>query len=238
MTRLGKILVFVNLVLTLMLAAFALGVFTNRIDWVGTPPNQSEGEIKKREAEIATLKEVYTRSVTRWQRESADLPAQIASRQKNQGWYAQQLKAVVEGKGANQPIDVLVFNNGALQVDGNTGLPVLRQAANPNWLPIRAQDEVLAAVDKDVASTAKEIQATITKEEELSKILNGVPGGLRSVLADTQEARRASELELQHVKKLRINGKEEAGSLLNRQRQLKARLELLKKNGIEAARLP
>src|SRR6266478_4333470 len=117
MTQLGKILVFVNLVFSLVLAAFALGIYTNRIDWVGPSASQSEGEINKRVADIKTLTEVYNRSTARWLREYANLPAQEKQRKDNETWYAQQLAALVEGKGGNQPIDILVFQNGALQLN-------------------------------------------------------------------------------------------------------------------------
>lgn len=238
MTRLGKILVFVNLVFSVVLAGIALGIFTNHIDWVGVPPNQSEGEIKKREAELTTLKDLFNRNVTRWQREYAELPRQEQSRRDLQAWYAQQLEAVRQGPA--QPIKVLTFANGALALDQQER-PQLGQAPNAGWLPIRSLDEQLAATDQQITATAKDIQGTITQEQALSLVLNGgqgVPNGLRKLLAETREAVRGAEQELQHVKKLRINGKEDTGSLLNRQRQLRARLDLLKKGGRETARLP
>src|SRR5439155_23529040 len=114
MTRLGKILVFVNLVFSLVLAAFALGVFSNRINWTGTAPGQSEDEIKRRDSEIKNLQDLYAGNVRRWQQEYADLPAQEQQRKANQEWYAQQLTAVAQG--GNQPIGVPVFQGGGLQL--------------------------------------------------------------------------------------------------------------------------
>jgi hypothetical protein len=234
MTTLGKTLVYVNLVLSLVMATFALGVMTNRVPWVEMPPKESDSIIKQREGEVKQLQDVYTRATQRWQQERKDLPDVQAKQKENQAWYDQQLQALVNGPAA--PINLLVFQNGKLQLT-QKGLPALAPAQNPQWQPIRVMDQLTEATDKQIAQAFKDTQGYIRQEGELSLVLNGQIGGargLRALLEEAQTAEKNAAAELVHVKELRINGREQAGSLVHRQRQLRARLEVLKKVGVTA----
>lgn len=239
MTKLGKLLVYLNLLFGVGLAALALGIATNRIEWVGAKPSESKGEIEKVDADIKAQQDLFERSTQRWQFERRTLASLEQKRRADQQWYAQQLKAMEDGKGPNLPVDVLVFENGQLKLDKN-GLPVLEPARDRRWLAIKALDQQIEIVDKEIVKEQGDIFALIKQEEALTRILNGNmgrPRGLRDLLDETATAQKQASLELLFVKRMRINGLEEASSLVNRQRQLKARLEVLKKTGV-AADLP
>src|SRR5262245_33562102 len=109
MTLFGKILVFVNLALSFVMLAWALGVYTGSTDWA-TPkatPEKAQGELFKLRDRIAPqgafgLWDTVKQAEARWKTANANLAAvEIPrdSRQKwdtlraeNKRWYDEQLK--------------------------------------------------------------------------------------------------------------------------------------------------
>src|SRR5436190_18478381 len=140
MTKFGKILIFINLALSIGMAAVALGLYSNRIEWAGAKPNESEGEINKLKTEITNQQALFGPNVQRWLKEKNDLAQQEALQARARRFYAEKLELLDKGKGQNQPIDVLVFNNGQLQLDAQ-GLPVLQPSPNKNLLGAQPQDQ-------------------------------------------------------------------------------------------------
>src|SRR5947209_6453959 len=95
-TLIGKILVFTNLVFSLMLAALAIGIVTNRMDWAPSPP-ESDGLHALKTAEIAQKKEAFVRSRLRWKGERDSLLVLEKKRPDDQKWYAEQLAIALTG---------------------------------------------------------------------------------------------------------------------------------------------
>src|SRR4051812_47765172 len=107
MTRLGKLFVMLNLVLSLMLGATAFGVYTNGVDFSDTPAKGSvpAGKLAPVKAELEdTLKQIPTVENS-WQTARAELLAREDKRRAERDWYAQQLRKVVTDKGNIQEVD-------------------------------------------------------------------------------------------------------------------------------------
>src|SRR5690348_1166374 len=126
-TRFGKIFVFVIAVFSVFFASWAVGIYTNRIDWPGTGSgsgvsgDRAQGEYTRRKAEIDDKSKSAALALSRWQSQTAALAGLEALRPKNQQWYADRLKAMNEGQG---PVLALVFDNaGKLQLQN--GQPVV-----------------------------------------------------------------------------------------------------------------
>ena len=62
MTKLAKILIFITVALSIMMAAWALGVYTNHIDWSANKAtgDRSAGELAKRIDRITLLRSVLS----------------------------------------------------------------------------------------------------------------------------------------------------------------------------------
>ena len=68
-TRLGKAFVFVNLVFSFMIAVWAYGLYSTRVDWTaapGKPPDQPPGELARRADRIKALGEALRAAETSW----------------------------------------------------------------------------------------------------------------------------------------------------------------------------
>jgi hypothetical protein len=217
------------------MAAIALGLYSNRIDWTGTSPAASTGNIKELKATLTQQGDLYKQAVLRKDNGQALLARLEESRASNQRWYAEQLQRLLIGK-PGQVIAELTFQNGRLQMDRN-GLPVLTPSADKR---LQARNVLVQDMEATQRKTKEEIEATQTvmkQEADLTFQLNGKdrkPKGLRDLLADTLAAEKQSVDELTYIKKQRIHGREAAGSLLHRQRQLRERVETIKKEGIAA----
>jgi hypothetical protein len=123
MAQIGKLLVFFNLALSVVLASFALGVYSQRLEWGLTATVRGEsvkGEAGKRQALYTQLKDGRSRAEARWQRASQSLPIAERNRRLYELWYAQQLKVVetgldAAGKPVAAPVKALVYDKGRLK---------------------------------------------------------------------------------------------------------------------------
>src|SRR5262249_10554680 len=152
MTLLGKILVLVNLVFSLLLATFALAVSTNRIDWAGTArgvsPEESKGEYNKKREEVTQQQAAVGLARSRWQTAFDTLPAVEQYRQKAKDWYQKELENLVKG---DQPVKEVVYKDGRIQFDQATGFPQLQPLAlKPNLPSAAVLRRELEAVHKDI----------------------------------------------------------------------------------------
>jgi hypothetical protein len=114
MTLFGKILVILNLVLSLFLATWALGVYTQRIDWhsKGGGPDKIQGEIPKQRDRIDQLWRTLQTAEARWK--TANAVAWVPQKQRGPlaKWYAAQLATLETG---NNPVKTIVYKDGRLQ---------------------------------------------------------------------------------------------------------------------------
>src|SRR5262245_48144868 len=99
MTRLGKLFVFATLVLSLLCAGAALGLYTNRINWAGKEGGgeAAKGELAKRRDVIAELTPSVERSRARFFDARANLFVAEKERPELQSWYANRLNELKTG---------------------------------------------------------------------------------------------------------------------------------------------
>src|SRR5438445_12658796 len=107
MTFIGKLFVFLNLVMSIVFAGFAVGIYTNRIDWPGrTGGDTPAGVFQRKQDEAKQLKEGVERAQARWERVHNNLlalederPNQRRSRAFAKQFYAAELKKARDGPG-------------------------------------------------------------------------------------------------------------------------------------------
>lgn len=237
-TKLAKILICINVALSLMLAAFALGVATNRIDWAGTAtaPDR-EGELARKQADVKQLQDAYVRGAKRWQGELASFYATEAKRPVDQAWYARQLR-VLQGDvapAANEvAVGMMTYDAGKLKLDKDNR-PELKKHDDARLLPMKTMLDQISQTEGDIAAEIKKTNDLIKEEEKLTFALNGrmgQPKGLRDLLAESLLTQQNAAKELLTVKEPRINRKVESELLLKRNQELKNRVEELKKVGV------
>jgi hypothetical protein len=115
MTVFGKIMVFVNLALSLLMAIWAFGVWSNRIDFsdVQATAERAAGESRRRATEIDTLsKSLLTdRSgdLSNWARTREALLRQEQERQWARGWYLDELAKLAGTVPTDKPAQDVVY---------------------------------------------------------------------------------------------------------------------------------
>lgn len=233
-TKLGKILVFINLAMSVAFAALALGVYTNRIDWVGggkTPAGDDiQGEATKIQKKVQQEQEAAPIARARWETARATYLAVEDLRPKAKDWYANELKIMDSGG----PIKELDYAEGKLKVDNATGLPIFKAPGRP-LQPVDQLKQEAKNLEKKIADEQTEIDKLIAQEKQLTIKLNGNEGkkdGLRHLLAEEKQAQEKSLAEFDYLKPLRINRQVEGDLLMKRQASLEARIQELKKTGV------
>src|SRR5260370_21271258 len=130
--RWGRILLFANLGLSLMFAFWALGVYRHPMDF----PSESE----TRKKEIEGYKKVLAGTgdgrgaEARWQLAQHNLKAAEARRPELVKWYAERLEALRSGPG--QPQALVYDKAGKLQIEPQTGRPVLAPVLHSGGQPV------------------------------------------------------------------------------------------------------
>jgi len=243
MTKLGKYLVFANLVLSLCFLGIAAGVATNRIDWPGAgKAGEAKAGIALKADEIKEWQQAASIAYARYSAAFPELLQVEQERPARQKWYADQLSILqtgkdMEGKAFAGPIQNLVYQNGQVQFDPKTGRPAL-QAMQPPLKPIPALVDDLASVQDALKQEMAKVAKLMKEEERLTKEINGDPKGkmkgLRDLLAEEVGVEKNLQGELEYLRPLRYNRQVEAVLLLKRQMSLKARLEELKNIGVAA----
>jgi len=245
-TKLGKILVFANLVLALCFLGIGIGVTTNRVDWPGTMKTGPAGEIKagiaQKSEEITKLQQAASQALGRWVPTLPELLKLEKDQPQKEKWYRDQLSILqtgkdTDGKAYQGRVRNLVYKGGELQKDPKTGLPLL-EPMPPVPIELKPISEMttLLAQTQDAVKNEMENVAKLMKEEgRLTLEINGKAGdpkGLRDLLAEEIAVEKNIQDELEYLRPLRYNRQVEAALLLNRQLSLKKRLNELKNVGV------
>jgi hypothetical protein len=223
MTRAGKILLYANLVLSLIMAAWGMALFYGRINWTDKGP-QDAGRLEYKivTARIAELKTSVTAADVRY-REAADrLRAVQHQRASNKAWYQAKADELREKANEQNPAVVPVLNG---------GLPVAA-GANPQNAPIQVEIAKDRAGDPlrsyksyvdDLLTKYAEIKAAMDSLEEqnqkyleVSKLIVGVfdktpvqpkliTPGLRQLLQDEQDKLANVMSEIERLRPLLVN---------------------------------
>src|SRR5438094_1159144 len=130
MTTTAKVLVFVNLVLSVVFVAWAAGLLTNQVPW-HTPP---AGEGPKVQGMVATLQDEIRRLTAardsadqRWGDAYVELQAVEKQRADAQKYEADLLQSARQGdvRDISPPVQQLVFNGPQLDITKRTGRPAV-----------------------------------------------------------------------------------------------------------------
>jgi hypothetical protein len=225
-TQLGKYLTYALVVLSLAFAAWALGVYTQRIEWDKRLADQQKVIREQGEGPIGVATNrllIATRDVQRLEKQ----------RPEDQAWYAEQLKLMDVG---NQPVKVLAYDKGLLKTD-QTGRPFLQDVAadkdNPNAQPLQSRKALEDAYADTLAKTQdemKKIDGLAKEEQKLTQTLIGdgmQAKGLRGELAQQQEKRLQSLKEQGELEWKLYNRQEEVRLATKRQHELETRKQEL-----------
>jgi hypothetical protein len=218
----GRVLVFLNLAMSLGFAYIGFGLYSGHIDW---------GEKQKQGAdELTRLQNQVNLAMGRWQSARTAVIQREQRRPIMQEWYAKELDKLRTG---NQPPQALVRVRGVLQPDPK-GFPLLgpvmdaKRQPVPNLASIDELNHRYSQTDTDIANLTAEIKKLQDRQKELTaQIGNGLRQGLRFQLARDQQEEKNSQLEQEYLKPRLYNALAEAHILQKRQRALEARLHEL-----------
>jgi hypothetical protein len=222
MTLLGKIMLYLNLVLGLVFACWGIGLYTGHVNWTDQKKGEQLGEFAARAERITALAKTRDLGEERWAAATTSLTALEDLRPKHQQWYAQELDKLRNGQGKVQD---LVYANGALQINPATGLP---QQQLSNFTSLKDEQASYLRKQEDIRTILDNRKKLADEEKQLGAEL-GDPrtSGLRHELALEQEKAQKARIEQDWLKPLLYNRMAEALSLSSRQKTLQARLKEL-----------
>jgi hypothetical protein len=242
MTLFGKILVVLNLMLGMLMLSWALGVYTQRIDWhsKGGGPDKPMGEIAKRAERSVQLWRALQGSESRWALASRDAWKPQQQRALLAQWYEAQLKTLDAGQA---PVKWPVYKDGRLVIANDKGLfvPLLEEGKDRAGQPLRP----LEVYKKEIEATQKGIQVELEKllkaqkeDTELTLKLGGdiesggKIKGMRQRLHEEQIKQERVEAEVKILSPLLVNSEVEGELLQKRHDQLVRRIAELKSLGV------
>jgi hypothetical protein len=247
MTALGKLLVLFNLAFSLLLAAWAFGVYSNRIDFSDkkATADQTAGEFQKRDEELKDLYPRVAPAEYAWRTARADIQAQEARRLDDRAWYLAELAHVRTKATPADPVRIVVY---ADQDDPKLGVRKGQVALDPTTQRPRMAPAVrdgkgvpsLAAFDAEEKRTLDSLEAVQNKFEAQVKEATALtermigPKGLIQRLIDERQKRDDVVAEQKLVKPLLINGVVDGELIVKRHRALQKRVDELKGTGVAA----
>jgi hypothetical protein len=248
MTMLGKILVFVTFGLSLAMATWAIGVYSNRIDFSDAKAKglQTAGEYEKRRVVIEALNKDLPPAEAALRSAGAALADQETRLLADRVWYHGQLEHMQEKATDRDPVQQIVYADRGDE-GGAKGLILLNKEQRPVLAPakdrlgnpllsLKRYDEdeqkLLADLDDIQTQHEKNIQEAI----RLTNLLIGGEGtkGLHERLLAERTKREEVVAEKGLMEPLLINTTVDAALVNKRHRQLVARIEELKKVGVAA----
>src|SRR5262245_13549298 len=129
MAFIGKLLVVVHSALALGVLAWAIGVYTQRIDW-NTPPTQPgkdappPGLFDRQKEQAAKYSAAVDRAYTRWSGNLFQVQTLEAERFPRRAFYKNELEVIrtgkLNGKSVNDPVrELVIVSNGFIDVRPN-----------------------------------------------------------------------------------------------------------------------
>ncbi len=254
MTRFGRVLVLLNLALSLILAAWSFNIYTNGIDWTDrkdtktTPPRMGRFAVN-----AARLDELW-KGVPAVQKDWLDGRAALAKEEKSLAdervWYDKEIRHVLVGPAKNKGVlDVAI----ATQDDPNTGVKrgqvLLDENGLPQLAPIRdpagnpLQLLSLAEYNKQEEGILNDIEKIVEQQTanivEASRLTDRIIGdkaksvrGLQQRINDEQAKNADLLAEIKLVEPQLINTLVEAQLVNKRHAQMERRITELKKTKV------
>jgi Na+-transporting methylmalonyl-CoA/oxaloacetate decarboxylase gamma subunit len=248
MTRAGKILLYANLVLSLIMAAWGMALFYGRVNWTEKSPSDApQGEYKKVAEKIAQLKPVVAAADARYREAMAQLENAQQRRAANLAWYQARSDELRFTATDQNPAVSPVLVGGLVQ----PGQPIqVEPAKDRAGEPLRSFKSYVAdlgtketEINAAMASLAQENQ----KYTELSDQIVGVfdqratppkliTPGFRQLLQDEQDKLGKVFDEIERLRPLLVNSYAEIQHLAKRHGLLQKQVDGLgSKGGKESA---
>jgi hypothetical protein len=242
MTLFGKILVLLNVALSLLLCAWAVGVYTRHIEYsadLSKSAPETVMEVRRLQSRLVSygLWDELSASEAHWKKSSPRLQLAEAIRPRNQKWF--EAKLVDLGK-STDPIKKPGYENAQCKVtttEADYGLPVMVDALDKAGQPLKGLDPYQKEyADKQVAIKASMDELTrFTKEDaELTVRIGGV-GGLRDQIAAEIDKRERVLVEQEFLKPMLVNSRVEGELLFRRRAELESRVKELQGVGVAAS---
>ena len=243
MTSLGKLLVLLNVGLSLGLAGLAFGVYTNRIDWPGTAPatgsEKTVGEFAQKKTEVEDAQKAAGVALTVW-RKPRRSSCTWRSDVRRISTLRQTARDTRRERRAGDHSGSCDTHRGCRQSGcgagrGRPANPRCEAPAGRSLQSVRAFREELASTESKIANKIDTVTSLVKQQQDLTQEINGIPGrqkGLRDLLAEEIQAREKAHEELESVRPLRYNRQVESELLQKRQQSLQARLQELKNIGM------
>jgi hypothetical protein len=249
MTLAGKILVFANLMLALGMAAWAMALYTQRVNWNKSNPELGQSELKKKEDKIKDLSAELAAADKRHTEAKARLFEVRAQRAYNNDLYRRYIDHMT-GTYFNGPLEGATDQNPAqvpVLVNGQTvpsdpkrpeSPPQMEAAKDRNSAPLRsyfAYVTDLYKTQEGIAAASVNLNQANQAAEDRTKIIAGteemvgankvVKPGLRQLLENEQLKTTKIEAEVERLKPLLINSYVDIQLLVKRYEQLKRQVE-------------
>jgi hypothetical protein len=249
MTRFGKILVLINVALSLGLAAWAVGVYTRHTEW-SLDTNKSAPEIVLQVQRLQDrlkpappkpgfgLWDQLTASEEHWRRSSKGVLTFEPLRPRNQKWFQDQL---AELEKTPNPVKRPSYKDGRPEVGQQAqdfGLPVMVEATDKaggalkGLVPYQLE---YADTQTRVKNAMDELTRWINEDRDLTEKIGGEKG-LRVQIAQEVDKKVRVLTEQEYLKPLLVNSLVEGELLLKRRAPLVARGKELQGVGVAAAR--
>ncbi len=200
MTLLGKILVCLHFVLSLVFLAWAAGVYTQHINWTKNKSGDSQepGELARREKRTDEAKAATYAAQERWKATRADVLAREKRRLDDLPWLKEHRQDLLTGIGGNKETPVL----GPEIRDGRT-VDNPNDGDHPKLIPIKDRfgkdlhclayyEEKQAAVLQDIEKQQKDYKTLVERDKELTDQILGPKGFRQRVNDDESQTRRES----------------------------------------------
>lgn len=235
-TRLAKILIFFNLGMSLVFAAWALALYTQRVEWgpKGASATQVAGEMFKRTEEINKLKGARTRAEQHWETALADLRRLYAQSKTDEAWYREKLAAL---ETSPKPVETLAPDKQSI---GSLARPQLVPWIDNEGKPVSSlavQRKQIDQVHRDIETETTTLNNLVAQEKQLTQQLigDGMNKGIREFIRIEEEKRQNAEKEQDYLEPLLYNRLVELSLLQKRNKILDGRLKEVQKLGVAAA---
>ena len=257
---LGKLLVILNGALSLLFLTWALGVYTNRMDWFSRKTASGEevqGRVERLQAQISDLATARGRAESRLKTNSQELTdPNNGPEVMRPGWldfYDFRLNLVQTGRGPDgkevpDPVVEIVVQGDRLalakqpitkpDIDDPSKQTPLRSveyyAGSPD-----SPGGATAVVSKDIAEAQKETASLIEQEKKTTLEIVGPPNGkgLRTRIDEQRAIARNAANEREYLQEFLVNRQAEVQLLQKRLRSLERRIaelqEFIKKRDEE-----
>ncbi|MBM4071846.1 MAG: hypothetical protein FJ271_23415 [Planctomycetes bacterium] len=246
MNRLGKLLVLVNLAMSLLFLALALAIFFQAIDWGWKEARKELGsrvasEIDKRSAAVVGAYRTVALLAPGLKNSQDSLAETEPFLGNNHLWYREQLKQL---QSADKDIVVkeIKFNEkeGAPVVDGpkgkRRGKPVFDEPIPDITKSYASYVRDLDMKQKEIDDSDADIRKLVEEERQLTLKLNGTADkdkagklGLYALLEKEADAQANIYSEKEYLERLLANVQLEHDLYIGRQRQLEQTLARMKK---------